>query len=322
VATGSTPYRPPGIPFDDPRVFDSDEIVDLTSIPSSLVISGGGVIGCEYACLFAALGVEVTLVERRPRLLTFLDDEIADRLVGSMAALPVRLCLGTSIDALELVPAGCHLTLGDGREIAADAVLYAAGRVGNTASLGLEQVGLEASERGHLVVDERYRTARPSIYAVGDVIGHPALAATSMEQGRIAVVDAFDLKYKSALAPVLPYGIYTIPEVSTAGATEAELQAAGTPYVVGRAELSANARGAIIGERTGLVKLLFTEPDLRLVGVHLIGEQATELVHIGLTALLLGATADVFIQTCFNHPTLSEAYKYATYDALGRHAAR
>jgi NAD(P) transhydrogenase len=321
IATGSSPRRPEGIRFEDDRIFDSDEIADLTAIPRSLVISGGGVIGSEYACLFAALGVQVTLVERKERLLGFLDHEIADRLVVAMEALGIDLRLGCTVSELDLVHDGCRIELSSGERIDADAILYAAGRTGNTASLGLHRIGVEVNDRGHVVVDAQYRTASPSVYAAGDVVGEPALAATSMEQGRIAVVHAFDLRYKTSLAPMLPYGIYTIPEVSTVGPTERELQAAGVRYVVGRAEFSANARGAIIGERGGLLKLLFTEPDLELVGVHLVGEQATELVHIGLTALMLGATADVFIQTCFNHPTLAEVYKYAAYDALG-HKAR
>jgi len=318
VATGSSPRRPTGIRFEDPRIFDSDEIVDLPAMPESLVISGGGVIGCEYACLFAALGVPVTLVERRPGLLGFLDDEIIDRLMVAMAGLGIDVRLGCSVEELTVEPDGCRVGLSSGVDLHTDVILYAAGRTGNTAGIGVEKVGVELDDRGYIVVDSRYRTSCPSIYAAGDVIGDPALAATSMEQGRIAVVDAFDLKYKSSLAPVLPYGLYTIPEVSTAGATERELKEQGVPYVVGRAELSANARGAIIGDKGGLLKLVFTEPGMQLAGVHLIGEQATELVHIGLTGLMLGATADVFIQTCFNHPTLAEAYKYATYDALGR----
>jgi NAD(P) transhydrogenase len=279
---------------------------------------GGGVIGCEYACMFRALGVQVTLIDPKDRLLSFLDDEIASALTERMSAMGIFMRKPDTVEECRADESGVVMKLKSGATLEVDQVLVASGRSGNTGSLNLEAVGLKAGKRGHLTVNERYQTGVPNIYAAGDVIGFPALASTSMEQGRIAVVHAFDLKYKTALAPVLPYGIYTIPEVSMAGATEQELAEKKVPYVVGRTSFGMNARGQIIGDTTGMLKLIYEPQQMKLLGVHVMGEQATELVHIGLTALLQGATADLFIQTCFNYPTLSETYKYATYDALGR----
>jgi NAD(P) transhydrogenase len=213
------------------------------------------------------------------------------------------------------------LTLESGASVCTDAVLVSAGRVSNIAGLFLEAAGVRCGEHGLLEVDGHFRTSAPNVYAAGDVIGFPALASTSMEQARLAMVHAFDLQYKQALAPVLPYGIYTIPEVSMAGETEESLTQKGVDYVIGRATYQNNARGQIIGDPEGMLKLLFAEPDMKLVGVHVIGEQATELVHVGLTAILAGATNDLFIRTCYNYPTLAEMYKYATYDAMGKRDA-
>jgi NAD(P) transhydrogenase len=320
IATGSTPFRPPVFPFGHPRIHDSDELVDLEVIPRRMAVVGGGVIGCEYACMFQALGVQVTLVEGKERLLTFLDTEIADALTSRMQDMGVVLQKPDSVVKCEAGEGPIQLSLKSGGTVEVDQVLVAAGRSGSTAALGLDAVGLKANPRGCLEVNEHFQTAVPTIYAAGDVIGFPALASTSMEQARIAVVHAFDLKYKTSLAPVLPFGIYTIPEVSMAGATEQELQEKKVPYVAGRTSYGMNARGQIIGDQRGLLKLLFEPEQMKLLGVHVIGEQATELIHIGLTALLAGGTADLFIQTCFNYPTLSEMYKYATYDALGARA--
>jgi NAD(P) transhydrogenase len=201
-------------------------------------------------------------------------------------------------------------------------ILVATGRTGNTRGLNLEKIGIQPSKRGNLEVNANYQTNVPHVYAVGDVIGFPALASTSMEQARVAMVHAFNLQYKDNVSTILPYGIYTIPECSMAGETEESLTEKGVPYVVGRTRYSHNARGQIIGDKDGFVKLIFHEPDMKLLGVHIIGEQASELIHIGLSALLRGAGADLFIQSCFNYPTLSEMYKYATYDALGQRAKR
>ena len=317
VATGSSPYHPPQFPFDDHRVYDSDTILALTEIPPSLVVIGAGVIGCEYACLFAALGVKVTLVDGRDALLPFLDGEMSAALRARMDGLAITMVMPDGVESVDAGGPDLVVTLRSGRTLVASTLLVAAGRSGNTAGLNLESLGIAVGRRGNVEVNEHYQTTVPHIYAAGDVIGFPALASTSMEQARLAVVHAFELRYKTALAPILPYGIYTIPEVSMAGATEESLAAEEVDYVAGRATYAANARGQIIGD-AGLLKLLFSRQDMSLLGVHVIGEQASELVHVGLTALLTGATADLFIQTCFNYPSLSEAYKYATYDALGR----
>lgn len=317
IATGSAPHRPAAFPFEHQHVYDSDEIVRVHTLPKSMVVVGGGVIGCEYACLFATLGAQVTVVESRPTILGFLDGEVVALLEERMRALGITFRKPAQVARCEVTDGGVALTLDDGSHMEAELALVCAGRQGNTARLNLEAAGLSANQRGQLEVDAHFRTKVPHIAAVGDVIGFPALASTSMEQARVAVVHFFDLKYKTRLAPVFPYGIYTIPEVSMVGETEKALQRAGVPYVKGVADFADNARGAMIGE-TGRLKLLFREDDLRLLGVHCLGEGATELVHVGLTAMLAGATADLFIEACFNYPTLSEAYKYATYDALGR----
>jgi NAD(P) transhydrogenase len=321
IATGSRPYHPPVFPFHDVRVYDSDTILNLREIPRTMLIAGGGVIGCEYACLFSALGIQVTLVEGRERLLTFLDAEVAAALAESMRAMGIRLFLSDTIDSIK-TEAMLHVSLKSGVTICVDTILAATGRSGNTESLQLDGIALKTTSRGTLEVNEHYQTALPHIYAAGDVIGFPALASTSMEQARVAMVHAFDLKYKTRLAHILPYGIYTIPESSMAGETEESLKQKQIPYVVGRTRFQQNARGQIIGDKDGFLKLIFREEDMKLLGVHVIGEQASELVHVGLTALLMEANADLFIQTCFNYPTLSEVYKYATYDALGQRARR
>ncbi len=322
VATGSSPHRPPQFPFEQENVYDSDEIVRLHDIPKSMVVVGGGVIGCEYACLFATLGVDVTIVEPKPNILGFLDDDVVASLKTRMQALHITFRMPAQVWGCESTEAGVRLSLDSGDTLAADCVLVCAGRQGNTGGLGLELAGLEVNRRGQLTVDPvTFTTKVPHIAAVGDVIGFPALASTSMEQARVAVVHFFDLKYKTAVSPVFPYGIYTIPEVSMVGETERDLTAKGVDYIAGRADFATNARGLMVGAE-GFLKLLFRRDDLTLLGVHCVGESATELVHIGLVALMSQAKADLFINTCFNYPTLSEAYKYATYDALGRRAQK
>jgi len=321
VATGSAPYRPPQYPFGDPRVHDSDEILDIGKLPRSLVVVGAGVIGCEYACMFAALGIPVTLVDVKKEVLPFLDDEVSTLLGQRMEALGIRLRFGMNVDQVEIpdnpdLP--IRLTLSSGEAVDTDQVLVASGRTANTTGLGLEALGVKLSKRGQVEVGADFQTAVPHLYAVGDVIGFPALASTSMDQARIAVEHAFALSGTRTLAPVLPYGIYTIPEVSMAGETEECLRERGVPYVVGRASFASNPRGQIIGDTHGLLKLLFHRESLKLLGVHVLGEQASELVHIGLIAMLTSATARLFVETCFNYPTLSEAYKTATFDALDR----
>jgi NAD(P) transhydrogenase len=277
------------------------------------------VIGCEYACIFAILGIEVTVIEQRDRVLDFLDDEVITTLVEQMKAIGIRFNMNDSVESLD---AGEVITLRlkSGAVRHPEAILVSAGRGGNTKGLGLEGIGLEVDPRGRVKVNAHYQTNVPHVYAAGDVIGSPALASTSMEQARVAMVHAFDLKYKDVVAPILPYGIYTIPECSMAGETEEGLKKAGVNYIAGKATYDSNARGHIIGDAVGFLKLLFRFDDMKLLGVHVIGEQATELVHVGLTALLMNADSDLFINSCYNYPTLSDLYKYATYDALGRRA--
>lgn len=317
LATGTRPHRQASYPWSDPRFYDSDTILNLAELPDSLLVIGGGVIGSEYACIFAALGVKVTLVDGRTRLLGFLDAEVSKTLQQCMEAMGINLLLGESVES---ITSGEQLdvVLKNQGPASYHSILCASGRQGNTASLGLDNVGLSVDKRGLLKVNEHYQTDVANIYAAGDVIGFPALASTSMEQARLAMCHAFDLKYKDTLARILPLGIYTIPECSCAGETEESLREKGIPYVIGRASYSRNTRGFIIGDHEGFLKLLFRADDMTLLGVHCIGEQATDLVHTGLAALLLEQKADFFINTCFNYPTLSEMYKYAAYDALGR----
>jgi len=317
IATGTSPLHPPEYPWNDERIFDSDRILKIGQLPENLLIVGGGVIGCEYACIFAALGVHVTLADGRNRLLGFLDAGISEALQKAMISMGIKLYLNEQVE--KILPAerlgaafknnGTHTF---------DAVLIASGRQGNTASLDLDKANLHADKRGLLKVNEHYQTDVPHIYAAGDVIGFPALASASMEQARLAMCHAFDLKYKAALARILPLGIYTIPECSSAGESEESLKEKKIPYVVGKTLYSENSRGFIIGDLDGFLKLLFHAETMQLLGVHCIGEQATDLVHIGLTALLLEQNVNLFINTCYNYPTLSEMYKYAAYDAMGR----
>ena len=319
LATGSHPYRPPVYAFESPRIHDSDEILCLDAMPRALVVVGGGVIGCEYACMFATLGVPVVLLEKKDRILPFLDLEIGNLLVQRMQALGIRFVLGQEVVSASAPPERAQpvrLTLEDGEHLETDMVLVAAGRTSNSAGLGLEPLGVKLGKRGQVEVNAHYQTALPHLYAVGDVIGFPALASTAQEQARIAMTHAFGEGASYALSRTLPYGIYTIPEVSTAGETEETLKEKGVAYVVGRAPFCTNARGQIIGETYGLLKLLFRKEDARVLGVHILGEQASELVHVGLLAILQGASARLFLETCFNYPTLSEAYQTATLDAL------
>jgi NAD(P) transhydrogenase len=321
IATGSYPFRPKVFPFHDPRIYDSDSVLTLQAIPPSMLVVGGGVIGCEYACIFAVLGVKVTIVEKRSLIVGSMDREISESLRSQMEDAGVTFVMNdevASVQTGDLV----EVRLKSGQTASAHAVLVSSGRCGQTVGLGLDKIGIETSERGLVSVNAHYQTSVPHIYAAGDVIGGPCLASTSMEQARLAMVHAFNLKYRSDLAPILPFGIYTIPECSMAGQTEEQVIAAKVPYVVGKATYAANARGQIIGDRNGFLKLIFREDDMKLLGVHVIGEHATELVHVGLTVLLLNAGADLFINTCYNYPTLTEVYKYAAYAALGQQAAR
>jgi NAD(P) transhydrogenase len=324
IAIGSAPFRPPEFPFDHPAVHDSDELLDIHVLPKSLAVVGAGVIGSEYACVFATLGCQVHLIDSHNALLPFLDAEVSQALVAAMQRLKIAFHWNERVASCQAPETGeITLTLGSGAKLAVDQVLVAAGRVSHTEALNLAAAGLTAGKRGLIEVNEHCRTSVPHIYAAGDVIGFPALASTSMEQARIAVCHAFDKPYKKELAPVLPYGIYTIPEVSMAGETEETLKAKKVEYVVGRAQYSQNARGEIIGDRHGFLKLLFERAKSsdefganKLLGVHAIGEQATEIIHIGLLALMMGADAELFIRTCFNYPTLGDLYKVAVQDAM------
>ncbi|RJF93848.1 Si-specific NAD(P)(+) transhydrogenase [Sphingomonas cavernae] len=317
IATGSAPFRPTEFPFDDNRVHDSDEVLEITTMPKKLVVIGGGVIGSEYAGTFAALGVEVHLVDGRDSLMPFLDAEISHGLAKAMASNGVQFHWKERVTACDASQAeDVVLSLSSGAKLTCDGVLVCAGRQSNTADLDLDAAGIIPGKRGLVPVNEHYQSAAPHIYAAGDVIGAPALAATGIEQARVAVHHAFESTRKSDLATILPTGIYTIPEASMAGETEAALREKGVEVIVGRARYADVARGDIIGDEAGFLKLIFRREDLRLLGVHVMGEQATELVHIGLIALLAEGDADLFNRACFNYPTLGDLYKYATYDAI------
>jgi NAD(P) transhydrogenase len=317
IATGSSPVRPAEFPFGHPRVHDSDEILEIGTLPKTLAVIGAGVIGAEYACTFAALGVEVHLIDGRDSLLGFLDREISESIQRAMTAAGVHFIWKEKVTRCEAPPTGdVMLTLTSGATLAVNDVLVAAGRQSNTADLNLIAAGLTPGKRGLIKVDAHCRTGVPHIFAAGDVIGAPALAATGMEQARMAMCVAFGFDYKDVVAPILPTGIYTIPEASMAGETEESLRAKGIAYVVGRARYMANPRGQIIGDENGLLKLIFSRDDMCLLGVHVVGEQATELVHIGLIAMMSNSGAELFNRTCFNYPTLGDLYKYATYEAI------
>ena len=319
VATGSRPLAPVGYEIDNEVIVDSDSLLTLQRIPTSMIVVGGGVIGCEYACIFAALGVRVTVVNARARLLSHLDHDVTDTLRQAMTGrLGVSIHAGVDVTSVQAQTGRADVTLSDGTALSADVVLVCAGRVGNWERMGLESLGVRGNARGFLAVDEHYRTAVPHISAAGDVIGFPMLASASMEQARVAVCHAFDLKYKRAVSAVLPYGVWTIPEVATVGETEQSLLAREVDYEIGCASFRLNARGQIIGDTDGFVKLLFRPEDQSLLGVAIVGEGACELIHVGMTVIAVGGTIDHFIQGAFNFPSLSDAYKYAAYDGLQR----
>jgi NAD(P) transhydrogenase len=317
IATGSRPARPAAIEFDEESIIDSDGILNLAHIPQSLVVVGAGVIGVEYASMFAAVGTKVTVIDARRELLPFCDSEIVRALQLSLRDLGVVFRLGETVEAVERHESGALIILKSGKRIVGETVLYSAGRQGATAGLGLEAIGVESDARGQIHVDELYRTSVEGIYAVGDVIGFPALAATAMEQGRIAALAALG-RPAEAMADSLPIGIYSIPEISFVGRTEEELTEAGVPYEVGISRYRELARGQILGDRHGMLKLLVSLDDRTLLGVHVLGTGATELVHIGQVAMGNGATIDYLVGTVFNYPTLAEAYKVAALDAQNR----
>lgn len=318
IATGSSPLRPKEFPFGDDRVHDSNEILELKTLPKKLIVVGGGVIGSEYAGTFRALGSEVHLVDGRGSLMPFLDTEISQGLAAAMAANGIEFHWNETVVSCDASrPDGVVLTFASGATLTGDGVLVCAGRSSNTAALNLAAAGLTPGKRGLVQVGPHFASTEvPHIYGAGDVIGPPALAATGIEQARVAVCHAFGETLKSAISPLLPTGIYTIPEASCVGATEAALVEQKIPYVVGRARYVDLPRGNIIGDQGGFLKLLFRREDMRLLGVHVMGEQATEVVHIGLMAMMNDATAELFNRVCFNYPTLGDLYKNAAYDAI------
>jgi NAD(P) transhydrogenase len=318
IAVGTTPVQPPDVEFDGRTVLDSDSILQLERIPATMTVVGAGVIGIEYASVFAAIGVRVTVIERLARLLSFVDAEIIEALQYHLRELRVSLRFSETVTAVTKNDDGRIITqLASGKLIPSDAVLYAAGRQGATESLELENAGLQADPRGRIEVNESYQTAKPHIYAVGDVIGFPSLASTSMEQGRLSACHAFGIE-ASSVPELFPYGIYSIPEISMVGRTEDELTEAGVPYEVGKANYREIARGQIIGDTTGLLKLIFHLDTHALLGVHIIGEGASELVHIGQAVLTFGGAIEYFVNTVFNYPTLAECYKTAAFDGINR----
>ncbi len=321
IAVGTTVAKPPEIPFDSETIFTSDGLLKLDHLPKTLTVVGGGVIGCEYACMFATLGTRVTLVELSERLLTFVDHEIVDALVYHMRQQRVTLRLGENVRSIEKAKTrygrGVKTRLASGKEIVTEMALYAIGRQGATSQLGLENIGIVPDKRGRIAVNEHYQTEIPNIYAVGDVVGFPSLASTSMEQGRMAACHAFGIEHQS-IPELFPYGIYAIPEISTVGANEEELTHQNIPYEVGKAYYKEIARGQIIGDTIGMLKLIFHRENHKLLGVHIIGEGASELIHIGQTVMAFGGTVDYFINTVFNYPTLAECYKTAAFDGVNR----
>lgn len=318
IATGTEPYHPPQYEFDNKFVYDSESILGLDTIPRTMTIVGGGVIGCEYASIFAHIGVQVTIVDHRLRLLSFLDREIADTLIYLMRKVHTNLVLGEGVDEIRVEDDQVVTTTGSGRRVVSERLLFATGRIGNTERLGLDRVGIETDERGLIKVNELYATKIPNIYAVGDVIGFPSLASVSADQGRLAAIHALKKGDTSCINTLLPFGIYTIPEVSMIGETEETLSANGQDYEIGIARYFELARGKIINDHDGMLKLIFAPESRRLLGVHIVGERATELIHIGQAVMTHGGTIDYFINTVLNYPTLSEAYKVAALDGFAR----
>lgn len=317
ISVGSRPAHPPSMRFDGRFVIDSNQILSLDSIPHQMIVVGAGVIGVEYACIFAALGTRVILVNQSGEFLEFVDRQVRDALAHHMHSRGVEFRFGEEVVGLER-RGGCVIaSTASGKEIAGERLLYSVGRQGNTDSLNLEAAGLEADRRGRLAVNEFFQTSAAHVYAAGDVVGFPALASTSREQGRIAARHMFGEPIETAAAPT-PYGVYTIPEISMVGPTEEELTRGRAPYEIGTARYGEIARGQILGDETGLLKLLFERTSRLLLGVHVIGEQATELVHIGQAAIAFGATIDYFAETVFNYPTLAECYKVAALDGMNR----
>ena len=317
LATGTRPFHPPQYTFDHARIYDSDTILMLDRVPASLAILGGGVAGCEYASIFAALGVRVHMVDSKDRLLPWLDAELSIAMQESFAEMGIELHQRLRATKLEAGDRDVLVTLSTGSRIVAEKVLVAGGRIGNVEQLNLEAAGLTATEKGILEVNGHYQTKVPHVYAAGDLIGFPGLASASMEQGRVAMLHACG-GVRSKMSDLLPVGIYTIPEVSCVGESEESLSAKFVPYVVGKASLQGNARANLVGEATGFIKVLAAKGDGKILGVHVIGPHASELVHLGHAVMALGGDLHYFADAVFNYPTLGEAYKYAAFEALDR----
>lgn len=327
IAVGTRPSRPPNVEFDDSDIFTSDELLHLKTLPHSMIIVGGGVIGTEYASMLTALGVKVTLIEGRPRLLDFVDAEIIEALQYHLRQSGMTLRLGERVVTIRKVdaPPGSRTTnpfmaeamLESGKVLRADSLLYCIGRQGATEDLNLPAAGLAADDRGRVKVNENFQTVVPHIYAVGDVIGFPALASTSMEQGRLAACNAFGVRCEN-VENLLPYGIYAIPEISMVGWTEERLTAEGIPYEAGIAQYKEIARGQLLGDNIGMLKMLIHQESHTILGVHAIGTGATELIHIGQAAIAFKATVEYFVNTVFNYPTLAECYKVAALNGLNK----
>jgi NAD(P) transhydrogenase len=322
IAPGSRPFHPPGIPFDDPDVLDSETARDLDRPMRSLLVVGGGAVACEYASIFMALGAEVTLVDRGARLLPFLDAECSAVMAECFQASGMKVLPETAVAAMTRDAEGLSVRTDHDAVLRPEKVILAAGRVGNTEELGLADIGVDTDERGRIRVDDHFQTTAPGVYAAGDVIGPPALASASMEQGRVAACYAFGIPFKETVDPLTPFGVYSIPECAMVGFTEDEAVARGLNYVTGTSRFIDNSRAAIAGTTEGMVKLVIDSDSRRLLGVHIIGEGATELVHQGQAVLHFGGTIDYFIHSTFDVPTMSDAYKYAAYDCLKRMAAR
>ena len=323
IATGAAPARPAEVPFDDAVVVDAESVLRLSHLPSSLTVVGGGAIGCEYATSFAALGVPVTLLNRRQRLLTNLDLEVGESLRHQITArFGISVQNDVQIVGVEVRDGLGHVRLGSGATLSADCVLWTDGRVPNTHELGLDQAGVKTDARGFIAVDEHFRTSVSHVYAAGEVVGAPARVPIAREQARMAVCHAYDLKFRERTSPVVPYAVYTIPEIAVVGVSEEEARARKLVYEVGRASFRATIRGQISGEVDGLLKIIFNPADQRVLGIAIIGDGAAELIHVGMTAMMYGATLDAFLRSVYDHPSLSEAYKLAAQDGIARAARR
>lgn len=318
IAVGSYPWQPPDFQFDGDVIFDSDGILHMKSLPRSLSIVGGGVIGCEYGSMFAALGIKVTILEQRESILGFVDKELVDSLAYKLREQKVHIITNDKVIGCARSPDGRAVTyLESGKRVVTDRLLVSAGRMGNTKSLGLKNIGIESDKRGLIKVNENYQTSYAHIYAVGDVIGSPSLASTALEQGRRAACHAFGIAERSFNYP-MPYGIYTIPEIAMVGKTELELSSQKVQYEVGIARFSEVERGKISGDDTGILKILFHRHTLQVLGIHIIGESASELIHVGQTVMALEGGLEYLTQAVFNYPTLGQAYRTAALDGMNK----